>query len=310
MSALSPGFARRIGTAPLLFLGALVIAWLTSGCAQEPAADSKFEDRELAARLASRIQAWHEGSPDNGETLKLVYFHPAKSSPQDHYSDRITRMMNDINAFLQSEMGERHGFAGEMRFELSESKDIVFHTVEGQHPGPAYQYSSAGKIRAELEAALEGKVDFANDFVLVLSGLSRKREDGSYFFHAPYYGDGHSNQKRGLCWAADTEMLDISHLTREADQQEFRYEEHSGTFKRSLAEFNALYIGGIAHELGHGLSLPHNGEYWAQRETLGTALMGSGKLHLPAGPFYRKEGQFSHPGERAPARRAPPVHPQ
>ena len=48
------------------------------------------------------------------------------------------------------------------------------------------------------------------DFVLVIGGLCKKRDDGSYFFHSPYYGDTGSNNLRGLCYAADCERLDIA----------------------------------------------------------------------------------------------------
>jgi len=55
-----------------------------------------------------------------------------------------------------------------------------------------------------------------------------------------------------------------------------KFEEHYGKFRKTLAAFNSSYIGGIAHELGHGLSLPHNGEKRWEQGQFGTALMGAG----------------------------------
>jgi hypothetical protein len=40
--------------------------------------------------------------------------------------------------------------------------------------------------------------------------------------------------------------------------------------------YNTLYIGGIAHELGHAFGLPHDSERDSQREALGISLMGVG----------------------------------
>ena len=61
------------------------------------------------------------------------------------------------------------------------------------------------------------------------------------------------------------------------------YGEHQGKFDRTVAEFNTLYLGGLAHELGHALSLPHNGETPLQADRLGWSLMGRGNYS------YRRE---------------------
>ena len=44
----------------------------------------------------------------------------------------------------------------------------------------------------------------------------------------------------------------------------------------TVGEFNSHYIGGVAHELGHALTLPHDCETSVERRELGAALMGGG----------------------------------
>ena len=46
------------------------------------------------------------------------------------------------------------------------------------------------------------------------------------------------------------------------------------------------WIGGLAHELGHGLNAPHNKEHKTDKPTLGTALMGAGNYSYGKTPTY------------------------
>ena len=61
---------RRLLAAILLSISVWLVVFNNSGQAQ----DSDEKEKALAARLAARIQAWHQGAADNGETLKLIYF--------------------------------------------------------------------------------------------------------------------------------------------------------------------------------------------------------------------------------------------
>jgi hypothetical protein len=245
----------------VLLLGCLATA------AQAPA--------DLGARLAGRIAGFHQGAAENGATLRLVYFHPNDADPQPKYQERITRIMLDIRAFLATEM-QRNGF-GRTTLPLEMDGDQVkLHVVEGSGGLQDYNYDIryGVRIRSELVRALKGTVDFDREFVLVFCGLVEKLGALEFRFRSPYYGFGGADQRNGLCFAADCEMLDTKLFT--ATDRKFVYHEHSGRFERTLAAFNSLYIGGIAHELGHGISLPHNQQKPWERQKLGTALMGSG----------------------------------
>ena len=46
------------------------------------------------------------------------------------------------------------------------------------------------------------------------------------------------------------------------------------------------WIGGLVHELGHGLNAPHNRELKSLKPTLGTALMGTGNSSYGKSPTF------------------------
>ncbi len=228
---------------------------------------------KLGNQLQQALDAFHRDAEANQERLRVVYFHGKDQPPQADYQARLQRIMLDVQQFYHQEM-KANGFSSRPLPLEMEDRKLKIHMVQGAAAALDYTYQSGRQIRREAEAALRGKVDFARDFVMVFCGLCQRKDDGSYFFHSPYYGDGGSNHLRGLCYAADCEKLDTLNYTKAGET--FRYQEHSGRFSRTLAAFNSLYIGGIAHELGHGLSLPHNSQSRTQRRKLGTALMGSG----------------------------------
>lgn len=256
-----------------------------------PAWVLRATDADTTRRITARVDAFHaDHHNDEPLPLRIVYFHPSDAPPQQDFEARLHRIMSDIQAFYSSEM-ERLGFADKpLPLELRDGA-LVIHRVQGTDPGNTYQNDTATsrRIVADARTQLKGRVDMDRDFVLLICGLCHRLANGSYFFNSPYFGMPGLSPRRGLCFAADCEMQDTLHYTEE--EKRFVYREHLGKFDKSLGAFNRLYIGGIAHELGHGLGLPHTKEYPWQNSKLGTALMGSGNFTWRQ-ELLQKKGSF------------------
>jgi hypothetical protein len=243
---------------------------------------------ETAQRAISAYHAGHATPAAERPRLRVVYFYPSDRDPLPDYAARLDRALTDVSAFYRDGLS-RFGVASEGLPLERQGGRLVLHLVRGQHPASAYKHESGDVTVAEARAALKGVVDFDHDFVLILYALCRREPDGRYVFDAPYYGDGSSNQRRGLCHAADCELLDPQLLTETGRKMVFT-EHYYPRREETIAAFNTMYLGGIAHELGHGFGLDHDaGQHDEQR--FGTSLMGGGNL------TYRAERW----GGRAPA---------
>ena len=87
--------------------------------------------------------------------------------------------------------------------------------------------------------------------------------------NSPYYAGG--THRNGTAWQVDSPILDLEFLTEKGPNV------HDGQYGHiSIGRYNSIFIGGVCHELGHALGLPHNNERADERAAFGTALMGSG----------------------------------
>ncbi len=228
------------------------------------------------ADARGRIAAFHAGEKPSGSVLRLVYFHAADREPLPDYAARLDRILSDISAFYRDGMEQRFGVKTVgLPLERKDGK-LVIHMVQGQHPAVHYQHESGNETWNEVRKAVAGKFDPEREHVLILYGLCEHVADGRFVFTAPYYGAGWSDQRRGLCHAADCDLLDPLLLTQK--DKSFVFTEHNyERMEMTVAKFNSWYLGGIAHELGHGLGFPHDNG--GPGEAPGVSLMGGGNLH-------------------------------
>ena len=245
---------------------------------------------EIAAQApaARRIlDAWHAAGPQPGaRRLHLVLWTPADRAPAPRYQERLSAILMDIQAFYAREM-ERNGF-GPRTIGLEKQADglLRIHVVKGAKPYAEYNVDSGADIRRECLPALRAAgIEPDRETVVIFCNMSNwDAERRVMSQNSPYYAGG--THRSGTAWQVDSPLLDLALLT--ASEPSLRDGQY-GTI--SPGRYNSIFIGGIAHELGHALGLPHNAERPDQRAAFGTALMGSGNRTY--GEDRRGEGKGS-----------------
>lgn len=261
-----------------LLLATFTLAFVASAHAAQPvksraALADDPEGRAMVESARRVIDGYHADQPANGAKLRVVYFHPSDRDPLPGYAERLDRALNDISDFYRDGL-RRLGVPSEGLPLERKGGRVLLHLVRGKLPASGYRHESGDETWAEVRAALKDVFDADREHVLILYALCRQEPDGRYVFDAPYYGDGASDQRAGLCHAADCELLDPV-LLRETRKKIVYTEHYFPRKQQTLARFNSWYLGGIAHELGHGLGLDHDAGSFAEIR-FGTSLMGGG----------------------------------
>ncbi|MCW9707983.1 discoidin domain-containing protein [Fodinibius salsisoli] len=190
-------------------------------------------------------------SVTNAYNLNVVYFSPTDHPPHANYEERISEIM----LYLQDYYGQwmqQWGY-GNKTFGLNMKPDTsmvdIIH-IEADHSVDHYPYNGgADEVMDEVNAYFNANPSKkTSDHILVLMS----DEVGNP--GVPFYGIGR------WCFALDAgPLMDVDNLGAGGDAGE-----------------QAGWIGGLAHELGHGLNLPHNSHKQSEEQQHGTALMDNG----------------------------------
>ena len=240
---------------------------------------------EKAAAAVKILDGWHKKDVRKGErTLHFVLWTPKGRSAPDKYEERLTRIMTHIRDFYGKEM-ERLGFGPRSINLPMEGGKLRVHLIEGKKPEAEYGMSSGNEIKNECLPILDGKgINGKKETLVIFCNLASWDDDKLIFTHrSPYYAGG--NFQGGTAWQLDSPELDTLNLAKKTPMV------RDGQYGRiSLGKHNSIFIGGIAHELGHALGLPHCRER-PDEALRGTALMGSGNRTY--GDDLRGEGKGS-----------------
>ena len=229
-------------------------------------------DMERARRL---LQQWEEEAPEKARrVMRICYWSPVDREPQPEYRQRLTRVMKHIQDFYRHEMAG-WGFPNRtIQLELAEDGLLQLHLVQGRlksvecsegdpKDGREIKQDCLAKLR---DAGIDGEKETLVIFCNLADWDAETRTMGH---HSPYYASGDS--RGGTAWQVDSPLLDADLLAvKDQALQDKQYG------RISLGKYNSIFIGGVCHELGHALGLPHCKECAASRAARGTALMGSG----------------------------------
>ena len=230
------------------------------------------------------IVSWDNAqtAQNNPPLVKIVYFVPSDCKPLENRHERLGRVMKHIQDFYRSGM-EKQGY-GPMTFTLEwDSPDrIKIYEVRGKKRQSEYGRNDSGVVRNEVREALRAQGVNIDQELIVIFQVLLTWEDGKATELGPYVGGG--SYRSGTAWVYDDALLDAALLPSK---------ESGGYYGRpcSLGQFNTHYIGGVAHEMGHAFSLPHDCQLNSELRNLGTSLMGSGNHTY--GQEERSEGKGS-----------------
>lgn len=199
--------------------------------------------------------------------LNVVYFTGNDNEPIAGYQRRISELLLYLQQFYAKEM-DRNGY-GKRAFGLNmlPNGEVDIILLRGKKGHREYGYGTGHnacleEINAYFAAHPDKKLSH-HTFVIMPTHYDETNGDKNPG-GVPFYGLGYN------CFALDYPDFDIRHLGKDTPEG------------RLLTK----WYGGFAHELGHGLNLPHNDGPTSMNAQLGTPLMGSGNYTFGLKPTY------------------------
>lgn len=222
--------------------------------------------REL---LADRIEL--NKPEDVGEVkhkLNVIYFIGSDAEPVADYERRISELLLYLQQFYGKEMA-RNGFGNRsVALPLKENGEVDITLIRGKQKAAEYPYSGEAAMRClkEIDEYFREHPEYRrsqHNFVIMPTQQDAEYNDDNPG-GVPFFGFGRH------CFALDYKEFDLRHLDRDT-----RY-----------GHLLTKWYGGFAHELGHGLNMPHNNGPDSELKRFGTPLMGSGNYTFGYKPTY------------------------
>ena len=227
-----------------------------------------FSDRAKEL-LADRIEL--NRPEDVGEikhTLNVIYFIGSDAEPVADYERRISELLLYLQQFYGKEMA-RNGFGNRsVALPMKDNGEVDITLIRGRKKAAEYNYSGAAAQACLAEIAdyfreHPERCNSQHHFVIMPTQHDAKYNDENPG-GVPFFGYGRH------CFALDYKEFDLRHLGQDTP----------------YGHLLTKWYGGFAHELGHGLNLPHNNGPVSELLRLGTPLMGRGNYTFGYKPTY------------------------
>lgn len=202
------------------------------------------------------------------QQLNVVYFLGSDTEPVPDYERRLSELLLYLQQFYGREM-QRHGYgARSFGLDIKSPGRVNIIEYKAKNPAAHYPYENGGgwKAAQELEEFFKANPDRKkSQHTLVIMPTWNDEKNGlDNPGGVPFYGMGRN------CFALDYPAFDIKHLGQ----------------KTREGQLLTKWYGGLAHELGHGLNLPHNHQTASDGKKYGTALMGAGNYTFGTSPTF------------------------
>lgn len=202
------------------------------------------------------------------QQLNVVYFLGSDTEPVPDYERRLSELLLYLQQFYGREM-QRHGYgARSFGMDIKSPGRVNIIEYKAKNPAAHYPYENGGgwKAAQELEEFFKANPDRkkSQHTLVIMPTWNDEKNGPDNPGGVPFYGMGRN------CFALDYPAFDIKHLGQ----------------KTREGQLLTKWYGGLAHELGHGLNLPHNHQTASDGKKYGTALMGAGNYTFGTSPTF------------------------
>ena len=202
------------------------------------------------------------------QQLNVVYFLGSDTEPVPDYERRLSELLLYLQQFYGREM-QRHGYgARSFGLDIKSPDRVNIIEYKAKNPAAHYPYENGGgwKAAQELEEFFKANPDRkkSQHTLVIMPTWNVEKNGPDNPGGVPFYGMGRN------CFALDYPAFDIKHLGQ----------------KTREGQLLTKWYGGLAHELGHGLNLPHNHQTASDGKKYGTALMGAGNYTFGTSPTF------------------------
>ncbi|NSL87194.1 discoidin domain-containing protein [Chitinophaga sp. Mgbs1] len=234
-----------------------VLAMIMTSCQKhpEPAAPQDADTKKPDVAT--------EGIANGTYMLNVVYFVPSDLDTVPGYKARLNGVFLYMQNFTTKWMNQ-WGYTGKtIGLQTDSGGRLKITLIRGQQGKSSYPYEGgANAVMNEVNTYFAAHpTEKKSDHIMVVIPTYSYGANGDPS-GGPFYGIGR------WCFALDYTGLDTINLGKPDDK------------------FSTKWIGGMAHEMGHGINLPHNGGAQSQNNLYGTTLMGYGNGTLGKSPTY------------------------